>query len=158
MVTNESPDIVEKILGTGRYNIATELADETLATLNEQAQKRLTQLSISDQVSEGQKALSELVKQQTSVFRFPSFLSFWASAGNKALSEFEKSVGKETMNLLTQAMKNPQGASNLLNQLPSSEKNKVLKLLADPSKWSSKTGLTGTAAMRETAKSLMSEE
>jgi len=158
LVTNESPDVVEKILGTGKYNIATELADETLATLNEQAQKRLTQISVSEQVSEGQKALSELVKQQTSVFRFPSFLSFWASAGNKALSEFEKSVGKETMNLLTQAMKNPQGASNLLNQLPSSEKNKVLKLLADPSKWSSKTGLTGTAAMRETAKSLMSEE
>jgi hypothetical protein len=158
LVTNESPDAVEKILGTGRYNIATELADETLATLNAQAQKRLTQISVAEQVSEGQKALSELVKQQTSVFRFPSFLSFWASAGNKALSEFEKSVGKETMNLLTQAMKNPQSANNLLNQLSSAEKNKVLGLLADPSKWSSKAGLTGSAAMRETAKSLMSEE
>jgi hypothetical protein len=158
LVTNESPDAVEKILGTGRYNIATELADETLATLNAQAQKRLTQISVAEQVTEGQKALSELVKQQTSVFRFPSFLSFWASAGNKALSEFEKSVGKETMNLLTQAMKNPQGATNLLNQLPTADKNKVLGLLADPTKWSSKAGLTVSAAMRETAKSLMSEE
>ena len=41
LVTNESPDAVEKILGTGRYNIATELADETLSTLNQLAQKRL---------------------------------------------------------------------------------------------------------------------
>ena len=158
LVTNESPEVVEKILGTGRYNIATELADETLGVLNEQAQKRLTQLSVAEQASEGKKALSELIKQQTSVFRFPSFLSFWASAGNKALSEFEKSVGKETMDLLTQAMKTPQGATNLLNQLPSTERNKVIGLLADPTRWSTKGGLTGTAAMRETAKSLMSEE
>lgn len=158
LVTNESPEAVEKILGPGRYNIATELADNTLATLNEQAQKRLTQLSISSQVSEGQKALSELVKQQTSVFRFPSFLSFWASAGNKALSEFEKAVGKETIDLLTQAMKNPQGAANILEQLPTVEKNKVLRLIADPSKWSSKTGLSSSAAVRETVKSLTAEE
>ena len=74
------------------------------------------------------------------------------------MSEFEKSVGKETMDLLTQAMKTPQGATNLLNQLPSTERNKVIGLLADPTKWSTKGGLTGTAAMRETAKSLMSEE
>lgn len=158
LVTNESPEAVEKILGPGRYNIATELADETLATLNQQAQKRLTQLSVSEQVSEGQKALSELVKQQTSVFRFPSFLSFWASAGNKALSEFEKAVGKETSDLLTQAMKTPQGAADILGQLPATERNKVLKVLADPSKWSSKAGLTGSATVREAAKSLFSEE
>jgi hypothetical protein len=158
LVTNESPDAVEKILGTGRYNIATELADETLSTLNQLAQKRLTQLSVAEQVTEGQKALSELVKQQTSVFRFPSFLSFWASAGNKALSEFEKAVGKDTMNLLTQAMKNPQSAANLLNQLPTSQKNNVIKLLSEPEKWSTKAGLTGSAALRETAQSIIGEE
>lgn len=158
LVTNESPETVEKILGPGRYNIATELSDETISTLNQLAQKRLTQLSVSEQASEGQKALSELVKQQTSVFRFPSFLSFWASAGNKALSEFEKAVGKETIDLLTQAMKTPKGASDILGQLPAIERNKVINALSDPSKWSSKAGLTGSAAVRETAKSLMAEE
>lgn len=158
LVTNESPETVEKILGPGRYNIATELSDETISTLNQLAQKRLTQLSVSEQASEGQKALSELVKQQTSVFRFPSFLSFWASAGNKALSEFEKAVGKETIDLLTQAMKTPKGAADILGQLPATERNKVINALSDPSKWSSKAGLTGSAAVRETAKSLMAEE
>lgn len=158
LVTNESPEAVEKVLGPGRYNIGTELADETLSTLKEQAQKRLTQLSVSSQVSEGQTALTELVKQQTSVFRLPSFLSFWATAGNKVLSEFEKAVGKDTLNLLTQAMKNPRGAANILDQLPAVERNKVLKLMADPSKWSSKAGLSGTAAMREAVQPLLAEE
>ena len=158
LVTNESPETVEKILGAGRYNIGTELADNALSTLNEQAQKRLTQLSVSSQASEGQKALSDLIKQQTSVIRIPSFLSFWATAGNRALSEFEKAVGKNTLDLLTQAMKTPQGAANALNQLPATERNKLLKLMADPSQWSSKTGLSSTAAIRETIKSLTTEE
>lgn len=158
LVNNETPEAVEKILGPGRYNIGTELADETVATLKDQAQKRLTQLSVSSQASEGQKALSELVKQQTALLRFPSFLTFWASAGNKVISEFEKAVGKETLDVLTQAMKNPRNASNLLEQLPTVEKNKVLKLLADPSKWSSKSGVTGSAALRETVQSVTSQE
>lgn len=158
LVNNETPEAVEKILGPGRYNIGTELADETVATLKDQAQKRLTQLSVSSQASEGQKALSELVKQQTALLRFPSFLTFWASAGNKVISEFEKAVGKETLDVLTQAMKNPRNASNLLEQLPTVEKNKVLKLLADPSKWSSKTGVTGSAALRETVQSVTNQE
>lgn len=158
LVTNESPEAVEKVLGSGRYNIGTELADETLSTLNTQAQKRLTQLSVSSQVSEGQKALSELVKQQTSVLRVPSFLSFWATAGNKVLSEFEKAVGRDTLNLLTQAMKNPRGAANILEQLPAVERNKVLRLMADPSKWSSKAGLSSTAAMREAVQPLLAAE
>lgn len=157
LVNNESPEAVEKILGPGRYNIATELANDTLATLNDQAQKRLTQLSIAEQTSEGKKALSELVKQQTSLFRFPSFLNFWASAGNKALSEFEKAVGKETINLLTEAMKNPRSAANLLEQLPTAEKNKILKLLSEPSSWSTKPGLATSAAMREVIKPVIEE-
>jgi hypothetical protein len=157
LVNNESPEAVEKILGPGRYNIATELSDNALSTLTEQAQKRMTQLSVAEQASEGKKALSELIKQQTSVFRFPSFLSFWASAGNKALSEFEKAVGKETINLLTQAMKSPAGAANILEQLPTVERNKVLSLMADPTRWSTKSGLTGSAALREAAQALIEE-
>lgn len=158
LVTNETPEAVEKILGSGRYNIGTELAEQTLSTLNQQAQKRLTQISVSSQASEGQKALSELIKQQTSVFRLPSFLSFWASAGNKALSEFEKAVGKDTVDTLTQAMKNPRSATNILETLPAVERNKVLNLLADPTKWSSKGGAAGSAALRETAKAMLAEE
>lgn len=158
LVTNESPKAVEDILGYGRYNIGKELANETLSTLNTQAQKRLTQLSVSSQVSEGQKALSELVKQQTSVLRVPSFLSFWATAGNKVLSEFEKAVGRDTLDLLTQAMKNPRGAANILDQLPAVERNKVLRLMADPSKWSSKAGLSSSAAMREAVQPLLAAE
>jgi hypothetical protein len=133
LVQNESPDTVEKILGPGKYNIATELADSTMGVLRDQANKRLTQLSVSQQSTEGQKAVAELVKQNTALIRLPSFINVFAAAGNKAISEYEKALGVKTMKTLTEAMKNPQSAANLLEALPTNEKNRVTQLLVDPS-------------------------
>jgi hypothetical protein len=133
LVQNESPETVEKILGPGKYNIATELADSTMGVLRDQANKRLTQLSVSQQATEGQKAVAELVKQNTALIRLPSFINVFAAAGNKAISEYEKALGVKTMKTLTEAMKSPQSAANLLEALPTNEKNRVTQLLTDPS-------------------------
>jgi len=141
LVQNESPDVVEKFLGPGNYNIANELADSTMTVLQKQAEKRLTELAIKEQVTEGGVALAQLLKQETSRFRFPSLLNFWASAGNKTLSELEQRIGAKTMAQLTQAMKTPQGAADLLETLPAAERNRVLNLMTKPQTWKS-----GTAA------------
>jgi hypothetical protein len=133
LVQNESPEAVEKILGSGKYNIAVELADSTMGVLRDLANKRLTQLSVSQQSTEGQKALAELVKQNTALIRLPSFINVFAAAGNKAISEYEKALGAKTMKTLTEAMKTPQGAANLLDALPTSERNRVTQLLTNPS-------------------------
>jgi hypothetical protein len=132
LVQGESPEAVEKILGPGSYNIAKEVSENTLAVMEAQARKHLTQLSVKEQATEGQKALSELVAQQTSSIRFPSFLTFWTTAGNKVLGELEQRVGAKTMKILTEAAKTPKNAENLLNTLPASERNRVLQLLSNP--------------------------
>jgi hypothetical protein len=132
LVQNESPEEVEKILGKGRYNIATELADSTMSVLKEQANKRLTQISVNEQIGEGQKALTQLLKQQTSLMRLPSWFSFWASAGNKAVSELERAIGDKSMRILTESLKTPEGTANLLKKLPTSEKNRITELLTNP--------------------------
>ena len=133
LVQNESPDVVEKILGPGKYNIGVELADSTMGVLRDLANKRLTQISVSEQASEGQKAVAELVKQNTGLIRLPSFINVFASVGNKAISEYEKALGVKTMKALTEAMKNPQSAANLLESLPTNEKNRITQLLTNPS-------------------------
>ena len=133
LVQNESPETVEKILGPGKYNIGVEFADSTMGVLRDIANKRLTQISVSQQSTEGQKAVAELVKQNTSLFRLPSFINVLAAAGNKAISEYEKALGVKTMKTLTEAMKNPQSAANLLDALPVSEKNRVTQLFTNPS-------------------------
>jgi hypothetical protein len=132
LVQNESPDAVEKILGPGSYNIAMELADSTLNVLQNQARKHLTQLSVKEQATEGQKALTQLLAQQTSSFRFPSWLNFWTTAGNQAISELERKIGVKSMKVLTESFKSPQGAADLLETLPGAERNRVLQLLSNP--------------------------
>jgi len=47
------------------------------------------------------------------------------------LSELEQRLGTKTMEQLTKAMKSPQGASNLLETLPATERNRVLNLLSN---------------------------
>lgn len=149
LVQNESPEAVEKILGPGKYNIAVELAEDTLGTLQSEASKVIRNANIKSQVEGGQTALKELLLQNMSKFRLPSYLSAVAATTNKALNILENKIGQKTMATLTEAFKTPEGAANLLESLPAAERNKVLQLIGDPSKWSAPARATvtgGTAA------------
>ena len=147
LVQGESPEVVEKILGPGNYDIALELADSTMATLRKQATDHLDRLSASKQATEGQKALATLVAQNTSALRFPSLINAWAAAGNKTISELEKRLGFKTTKMLSDAMQNPQTAANLFELLPPSEQSKIIQLLNNPST----LGLKGAAITRAAA-------
>src|SRR5574343_313095 len=149
LVQNESPEVVEKILGPGKYNITVELAEDTLGTLQSIANKRLNQLAASKQATDGEKALTTLLRENTSRFRLPSWLSFWGAAANKTLSELEKAIGSRSMKVLSEAAQSPSRTANLLESLPAAERNRVLQLIGDPSKWSAPARATvtgGTAA------------
>jgi hypothetical protein len=149
LVQNESPEAVEKILGPGKYNIAVELANTTMDVLQQQAKKRLTEVAIEKQAGAGQDALKQLLLDNMSKFRLPSYITAVAATTNKALSILEEKIGKKTMGALTEALKTPEGAVKLLETLPGSERVRVLKLLSDPSQWKSgtKAAITGTTTM-----------
>lgn len=149
LVQNESPEAVEKILGPGKYNVAVELAENTLGTLQSEASKVIRNASIKSQVQGGQEALKELLLQNMSKFRLPSYLSAVAATTNKALNILETKIGAKTLSTLTEALKTPEGAANLLESLPAAERNRVLQIMADPAKWSAPTRAAvtgGTAA------------
>ena len=132
LVQNESPEVVEKFLGKGNYNVATELADSTMEVLREQAKKRIAEASVKAQVSEGQVALRELLQQNVSKLRLPSHLSAWVTNTNRSLQLLENAIGKKTMDTLTQAMKTPQGAADLLSVLSGAERARVSALMQSP--------------------------
>ena len=133
LVQNESPEAVEKILGPGKYNIATELADDAMAVLQNQAKKRLAEISVKEQVSAGQDALKQLLLDNMSKLRVPSYLSAVAATTNKALQILENKIGTKTMSTLTEGLKTPEGAVKLLETLPAAERNRVIQLISDPS-------------------------
>lgn len=135
LVEGNSPQEVEKILGPGSYNIAKDVSENTINVLKDQATKVVRDATIKTQVAEGQDALKELLAQHISKLRLPSYINVYAATGNKALGILENKIGTKTMRTLTEAFKTPQGAADLLNTLPASERNKVLQLISDPSKW-----------------------
>jgi hypothetical protein len=151
LVQNESPDVVEKFLGPGNYNIATELSENVLSTLQSEAKKHLANLSVKGQVSAGQDALKQLLLDNTSKLRIPSYLSAVATTTNKALSILENKIGSKTMGVLTEAFKTPGGAANLLERLPVEERNRVIKLISDPSSLKSKAAQRAAEFMRSAA-------
>jgi len=154
LVQNESPDVVEKFLGPGKYNIAQELADSTLTTLQDQAAKALRDVKVSGQIAAGQDALKEVLLDNLSKFRIPSYITAVAATTNKALSILENKIGKATMNALTEASKTPGGAVKLLETLPAAERNRVIQLLSNPQQW--KSG--AAAATGATAKNMLAPE
>ena len=151
LVQNEAPDVVEKFLGPGNYNIATELSENTISTLQSLASKRVNQLAASKQASDGQKALATLLEENTSKFRLPSLLNFWATATNKTLAELQTAIGSKSMKILADAMQSPQGAKNLLEKLPAQERNNVLKIISNPSAFKNKAAQRAAEFMRSGA-------
>jgi antitoxin (DNA-binding transcriptional repressor) of toxin-antitoxin stability system len=139
LVQNESPEVVEKFLGPGKYNIALELADGTMGVLRNEASRHLNRVAAGKQATEGQKALATLVAQNTSAIRLPSLVNAWAAAGNKTISELEKRLGAKTTKKLSDAMQNPQTAADLLSSVPASERNRIVQMLNNP-------GAAGTRA------------
>jgi hypothetical protein len=132
LVQNESPETVEKFLGPGKYNIAVELADSTMNVLRKQAEDHILRVASAKQATEGTKALANLVAQNTSMLRFPSFVNAWAAAGNRTIGELEKRLGQKTMKTLSDAMRSPETAANLLESLPPSERSRVIQFLNNP--------------------------
>jgi len=141
LVQGKSPAEVEKILGPGSYDIAKEVSDNTLSVLQDQAGKVLRDVKVTGQAAAGQDALRELLSDQISKLRIPSYLSKIATTTNAALNILEGKIGKSTMDALTQASKTPNGAVKLLETLPANERNRVIQLLSNPQQW--KPGIAG---------------
>jgi hypothetical protein len=132
VVMRESPETIEKVLGPGKYDIARELADDVVNQLRTIATQRLRQVSASEQATQGQVALTEILNQNSGLMRIPNRMQAWIANTNLALAQVERAVGQKTMMILTNAMKDPQKAANLLSVLPGKERSRVAAILANP--------------------------
>jgi hypothetical protein len=135
LVEGNSPEVVEKILGPGKFNIAKDLADKHVKVLQEQAAKALRDRSVKAQVSQGQESLKNLLIEDMSKIRLPSYLSVITSTTNKALDTLERRMGKATMDTLAKASESPDAARKLLETLPAKERVRILNILRNPQSW-----------------------
>lgn len=135
LVEGNSPELVEKVFGTGSYDIAVEMSKDAMKTLKGAAQEVKTAAEMAKQATAGEQALVELMKDNAATLKFPNWFSVAVTTANKALDIVEKKVGKATLAKLTEAAKTAKSFDELLNTLPASERNAVLKAIKDPKAW-----------------------
>lgn len=134
LVEGNSPKDVEKIFGPGSYDIVSEMSQDAMKTLQSTG-TLLKGRAAAKPTEEGVSAFTKVLEENTSKFRLPNFLSPKITATNTVLDVLERKVGKDTVRKLTEASKTTKDFDALLNTLPAVERNKVLKVLNNPSEW-----------------------
>jgi hypothetical protein len=135
LVEGNSPKVVEKIFGSGSYNIFKEMSAEAQTRLGKVASEVKRGDAIAKQATEGEVALVELLKENAPTFKLPNWFSVVATTGNKMLDILENKIGKKTMDALTKASRSAKDFDELLGTLPAAERSKVLKVIQNPNTW-----------------------
>lgn len=142
LVQGNSPDVVEKIFGPGSYDIAVEMSNDAYKTMKSAAKQVETRADIAAQATAGEQALVDMLKGNIITMKLPNIFSVVATTTNKALDILERKLGKATMARLTEAAKDAKSFDELINTLPATERNPILKAMRDPETW---TGVTKAA-------------
>ena len=150
LVEGDIPKSVEKIMGYGNFNLASELGEEALTALRGAAQTLKNAKEMTSQSSMAQDALRELLAENVSLMRLPSLISAKFAATNAAISILEKKIGKRVMDKLVSALRSGTGAADLLETLPAQDRMQVLQVLSDPRNYGIPAGGLGVGAASAT--------
>lgn len=136
LVEGNSPKEVEKVFGAGSYDLAREMSAKAMTTLKSVAGEVKRDIKIGEQAAVGRDALRELLEANKSKFRFPSFaFSRTTTTANVTLDALSDRLGKKVMEKLTEASKSGKNMAQLIDTLPATERNKVLRVLNNPQEW-----------------------
>lgn len=132
LVEGNSPKVVEKIFGPGKYDLVKTMGQEAAERLSSAGKELRQNQAIIDQATEGQKAFDSLLKDHFFKFQLPNSLNIAATTVNKVLDVMTGKIGEKTMKVLTDSAKTAKSFEELLNTVPPSDKVKILKMLKDP--------------------------
>jgi hypothetical protein len=145
LVENNRPADVEKVFGAGNYNLAKQMSAEAMAKLKMVSSEVKRGENIKEQVTAGTQALTDLANESKSKFRLPSFISAKVTVTNKILDALEGKLNKNVMNELVKASKSGKSLEQLLDSLPTVQRNEVLNRLNDPATFAPARKLVGGA-------------
>lgn len=146
LVEGNDPKTIRKIFGPGSENIFKELSLNTQQRLGGIANEIKRDAAAEAQATAGEKAFVELLKNNMKLARLPNFLQFWVTTANNTLEAVESKVGARTLEILTEAAKSAKDFDQLLSVIPTSERNRVLRALQDPTLFEVATPVAGGLA------------
>lgn len=124
LVQGNSPDVVEKFLGPGNYNLGTELAQDALTKLRGVADVTQRGARAVEMAGKGQEAYQEILAKNIPRIKLPWGLSPSGAAINKGLDVLERKLGEGVMRKIAEAAKTAQSYDDLLQSLPPDAKFK----------------------------------
>jgi hypothetical protein len=134
LVNGDDPKLVEKILGTGKFNLADELGADAMKAMRNAADTITATKQAGVQAEKGAPELQRLLKEEVSSFRLPSLINAYFAAGNKAIGILENAMSKSTMKALEEGARNGKNTEQLLRMLPAKERIKALDVLYNAAK------------------------
>ena len=134
LVRGNNPDAVEAIFGPGSYDIFKEMGSK-MPTLEKVASNIQRTGEMKQAATAGTEALGKAVGGDSFRLRFPSLLNRATTAANLTLDILEKRLDKKIFVELQKGMLSGKSALEMLDTLPTAEKSKALKALADPASW-----------------------
>ena len=129
LVEGNSPKAVEKIFGPGSYNIAKEMSAQAMETLRGVANQVSRTAEMAKQSKAGSVAYEEAIRRSAEGMPRINMLSRKATLANEAVDILESKLNKKVMNELVRGMESGRTLNELLNIVPSSQRNTVLNAL-----------------------------
>jgi len=149
LVRGNNPDAVEAIFGPGSYDIFKEMGSK-MPTLEKLASNIERTANMETAAAAGKEAFAEAVERAGRTFpRLRNTLNPKIAFANLTMDQLENKLGPRVAAKLKSGMVSGKSALEMLNTLPSVERDKVLRMLNDPSTW----GAKGAAAARATTMS-----
>ena len=131
IVNGNDTKAVENIFGKGNVDIKSLMGDK-MVPLQKIADDLTRSGGMLTQAKQGATGLTDILSKDATKLRLPALFSRAATVSNKALDILEAKINRATFMQLEKSMQSGKSMADLISTLPTSERNAVLKALADP--------------------------
>lgn len=144
LVRGNRPEDIEKVFGRGKYDIVKEMGAR-YPTLDKLAAAVEQQGTIKTAIQRGAVPLETILKESQGLFKLPSFFDPKITAGNRILDILANKVDTKTMDIVMRAVRTNADLLKILETVPPSQRNRVIRALSNDKSWMPATTATVTA-------------
>ncbi len=143
LVRGNDPKAVEDIFGPGSFNIFKEMGRKSgqLETIASQLERDIAVKEAADSATQGLARIMGMAESK--VTGVPAFFSKTATAVNMAAKILRGQVNEKTFAAFEKGMISGKSAAEMLAELPTSERNKVFRILKNSSEWNPSVATVG---------------
>ncbi len=147
LVRGESPEAIEELFGSGRYQISKEMAKD-MPLLRRISDTLDLDLKAVKQAAAGRAALTEAEKKSSARIRFP-FFTRASTAVNEVVAGLEQKMKAETLDVLIRAAQSGREFNRVLDQIPAKERSAFLAQFKNAGSWNKFSGQVAQAAQAQ---------